>query len=176
MIIKFLICHIFLLYFGHAYFVNGIITSIECTWLNLYKFTGYEVLNSKLFLQLEDNDLRDISLFCLITFQHLAVCVSATMCHLAKNNESSEYMAFLGILICVVAGILVSIVIELCIIKVLIRKAYGAGIDQIRRNQVINSHPDNVDFIKCILYKHYRFEEKSEISEMRTIVQLFMNI
>jgi len=72
------------------------------------------------------------------------------MYHYSKNNESEEFRALLGILICVVSGILVSIVIEFCIIKVLALKAYGAGIDRIRRNQVINSHPDNVDFIETI--------------------------
>ncbi len=123
------------------------------TWLNLDRFAGYEFLVGKLFFQLEDTGLRDIHLFCLNTYQHfmnVAVCVCATMYHYSKNNESEEFRALLGILICVVSGILVSIVIEFCIIKVLALKAYGAGIDRIRRNQVINSHPDNVDFIETI--------------------------
>ncbi len=40
----------------HAHLVNREITSrrIECTWLNLYKFTGYEARVAKLFFQLED--------------------------------------------------------------------------------------------------------------------------
>ena len=131
------------------------------TWLNLDRFAGYEFLVGKLFFQLEDTGLRDIPLFCLNTYQHfvnVAVCVCATMYHFAKNNESEEFRAFLGILICVLAGILISIVIEFCIIKVLTLKAYRAGIDRIRRNQVINSHPDNVDFIKTI-ERLDRFEE-----------------
>jgi len=72
------------------------------------------------------------------------------MYHLANNNESEESRAFLGIFICVVSGILVSIVIEFCIVKVLTLKAYKAGIDRMRRKQVVNALPDDSGFEKTI--------------------------